>query len=589
MIRRKLYFLLILILSINLFSCEDIFNSENENLGTMDRVYQSPAFAEGLLLTSYIKLPTNSLTFNDMATDDAVSNDKTNSFLRMATGEWSAIYNPVGQWTTCNSAIFYINKFLTVVDSVKWKEHNDEINTLYKIRLKGEAYALRGLFEYYLLNSIGGIGTNNQLLGIPIYDKFIESDGNFNIPRATFKESVDQIYSDFNKSLEYLTMDDFGDISSIGQVPETLKSIVTNKSNYNTVFGDKYIHRISGRVVKALKARVALLAASPAFNSNSDASLWEAAANDAAIVLDKIGGVSGMDANGHRYYLPMYIDAIDMSKDKDQKEIIWRNALGSSLSLETRCFPPSLFGQGDVNPTQNLVDAFPAVNGYPITDPASLYDSANPYANRDPRLALYILYNNSKLKSKTITTGAGGGVNAKDSISQSTRTGYYMRKFLREDVNLDPISQVARNHYNTHMRYTELFLIYAEAANEAWGPDGTGGHAYSARSVIAAIRKRAGIKQPDKYLASITTKEDMRTLIHNERRLELCFEGFRFWDMRRWKEDLTQPAKGVNISGTNYNVVNVEDRKYDNTYMIYGPLSKNEVLKYDALIQNKGW
>jgi starch-binding outer membrane protein, SusD/RagB family len=588
MIRRILYFFLILILSINLFSCENIFESEDENLGTIDRVYQNPAFAEGLLLTAYIKLPTNSLTFSEMATDDAVSNDKTNSFLRMATGEWSALYNPVGQWTTANSAIFYINKFLTVVDSVQWKWSSNELDTLYKIRFKGEAYALRGLFEYYLLNSIGGVGTDGQLLGIPIYDKFIESDGDFNIPRATFKQSVDQIYADFDKALEYLTMDDYGDITSLSQVPNSLKSIVTDKANYNSVFGSDIIHRVSGRVVKALKARVALLAASPAF-SDGDVTLWEDAANDAAVVLDKIGGVSGLDPNGHRYYLPVYIDAINMSKGVDQKEIIWRNALGLSLSLETRCFPPSLYGVGDVNPTQNLVDAFPAVNGYPITSTESLYDPANPYANRDPRLALYILYNNGKFKSKTITTGVGGGVNAKDSISQSTRTGYYLRKFLREDVNLDPISQTTKNHYRTHMRYTELFLIYAEAANEAWGPDGTGTHAYSARSVIAAIRKRAGIKQPDKYLASMTTKEDMRTLIHNERRLELCFEGFRFWDVRRWKEDLTQPAKGVNISGTNYNVVNVEDRNYDNSYMIYGPVSKNEILKYNALIQNKGW
>ena len=116
-----------------------------------------------------------------------------------------------------------------------------------------------------------------------------------------------------------------------------------------------------------------------------------------------------------------------------------------------------------------------------------------------------------------------------------------------------------------------------------------GGHNYSARNVIAAIRKRAGIKQPDNYLASITTKDDMRTLIHNERRLELCFEGFRFWDLRRWKEDLTSAARGINISGTTFNVVNVEDRKYDNSYMIYGPLPKNEVLKYNALVQNKGW
>ena len=283
------------------------------------------------------------------------------------------------------------------------------------------------------------------------------------------------------------------------------------------------------------------------------------------------------------------VDAIDISKGKDQKEAIWRNARGASLSLESRVFPPSLYGKGDVNPTQNLVDVFPMVNGFPINDPQSLYNPTKPYENRDPRLSLYILYNNSVLRGENIKTEAGGGINAKDSIPQSTRTGYYLRKLLREDVNLNPVGPSAKDHYNMHMRYTELYLIYAEAANEAWGPDGTGPHAYSSKDVLRAIRKRAGIKQPDLYLNSISSKEEMRKLIRNERRIELCFEGFRFWDLRRWKEDLTDPAKGVNINGNNHTVVQVEDRKYDNSYMIYGPLPDTEVLKYNALIQNKGW
>jgi hypothetical protein len=139
------------------------------------------------------------------------------------------------------------------------------------------------------------------------------------------------------------------------------------------------------------------------------------------------------------------------------------------------------------------------------------------------------------------------------------------------------------------MRYTEVFLIYAEAANEAWGPDGTGPNGFSARDVIAAIRKRGGIAQPDNYLASITSKEEMRKLIRNERRIELCFEGFRFWDLRRWNADLTEPAKGVNISNNNFSVVEVEPRLYNNDYMHYGPVPQNEIVKFNALIQNKGW
>ena len=83
----------------------------------------------------------------------------------------------------------------------------------------------------------------------------------------------------------------------------------------------------------------------------------------------------------------------------------------------------------------------------------------------------------------------------------------------------------------------------------------------------------------------------MRELIRNERRLELCFEGFRFWDLRRWKVDMTklnETVKGMSIEGNKYSVVDVETRNYAD-YMFYGPIPYSEVLKFNALIQNSGW
>ena len=165
----------------------------------------------------------------------------------------------------------------------------------------------------------------------------------------------------------------------------------------------------------------------------------------------------------------------------------------------------------------------------------------SPYANRDPRLALYIVTNGSQLgiNNSVINTGVDAGNN--DGINKesghSTRTGYYMRKLLRNDASPNPTSTVNKNHATTYIRYTEIFLNYAEAANEVWGPTGTGGHSYSAYDVIKAIRKRAlgeGVEGGDRYLESIKgNKEKMRELIRNERRLELCFEGARFWEDRK--------------------------------------------------------
>jgi hypothetical protein len=575
-------------LSLSFGGCKKLIEPENDNHITVSEAYKDPAWAEGVLITAYVKIPTNSLTFNDAATDDAVTNNKLDQYLRMATGEWSALYNPVSQWDNCNSAILYLNNFLSIVDTVAWKWTSSSINSMYARRFKGEAYALRGLFEYHLLQTIGGLGADNKLWGIPLYNKFIAIGDNFNVPRATFAESVAQIYADFDKALEYLTMDDYKDITLTSQLPAGLES--AKVADYNSVFGLRTNQRISGRIVKAMKARIALLAASPAF-ANNDVALWDKAANYAGASINSIGGIAGLDPNGNKFYDATRIDAINLASNIDQKEMVWRKAITNVNSREAANFPPTLFGNGNINPTQNLVDAFPMANGYPITNPLSLYNAANPYAGRDPRLALYIVYNGNKISNVTITTGVGGGNNAKDSLSTSTRTGYYLKKLLREDVNMNPSATTTKKHYEVHMRYTELFLIYAEAANEAYGPDGTGTSGFSARQVIAAIRKRAGITQPDNYLNSITSKDDMRTLIRNERRLELCFEGFRFWDLRRWKADLTQTAKGVNINrtSTSFTVVDVEPRAYNNDFMYSGPLPAREVIKFNALIQNKGW
>ena len=137
------------------------------------------------------------------------------------------------------------------------------------------------------------------------------------------------------------------------------------------------------------------------------------------------------------------------------------------------------------------------------------------------------------------------------------------------------------------MRYTELFLIYAEAANEAWGPDTAApGVSYTARDVVSAIRTRAGIN--DQYLSTITSKENMRELIRNERRLELCFEGHRFWDMRRWGLALDETAKGISTENGINSEIDVEARAYKE-YMQYGPVPFNEVLRNDNMLQNKDW
>lgn len=581
---KKLSLLLLLVLVLP--GCS-MFEPEDDNHATFDRVFDDPAFAEGLLIRAYTYIPTNDYRWDEVATDDAVTNDQLSSFMRMATGEWSSLYNPQSIWDNCNRAILYINQFLDVVEEVPFKWTDPSHNALFVRRLKGEAYGLRGLFKYFLLRNHGGVGANGELMGIPEYNEFITPE-DFARPRQTFAESLNSAYEDFNQALFYLS-DDYKNVEDINDLPDGFDPS-TNLDAYNSVFGEVAQQRLSGRHVWAMRARLALLAASPAFNQNNNQQLWEETANATAVLLDDIGGVSGLDPKGHLFYVKAQVDVADITTgDKlDLPEILWRRPIFTNRAREQENFPPSLFGRGETNPTQNLVDAFPMANGYPIDHAGSGYDPNNPYAGRDPRLAQYVIYNGSTLRGKQINTSVGSHDDGLNTLPTSTRTGYYVRKLLRDDVNVDPTAPSDQRHFNIHVRYTELFLNYAEAANEAWGPDGTGPNGYSARDIIAAIRQRAGIAQPDDYLATVVDKDGMREMIRNERRLELCFEGFRFWDLRRWNADLTVPAMGVRIQNGEYSYFQVEERNYDNDYMRYGPIPYNEVLKFE-FVQNKGW
>jgi hypothetical protein len=577
-------------------ACEDVLSPEIENIRGLDGMYQEPSYAQGILANAYILLPYTASPNSDLATDDAVSNNINNAFLRMATGAWSSVDDPTSQWGDRKNAIQYINLFLDNADKVVWSI-DEPVRIMFNDRLKGEAYGLRALQMYHLLLAHGGWTADGQLLGVPIVTEPETPSSNFNKPRNTFQECVDQIFADIDRALELLPLD--YKTFSAAELPDKYKGIEgVTITDYERVNGEHMRGRMSGRIAEAIRAQVSLLAASPAYSSGTNVT-WADAANAAARVLDRIGGVAGLAAKGNTWYT--HDSGIEqLAAGATPAEIIWRGDIGQSLDLERENFPPSLFGNGRVNPTQNLVDAFPMVNGYPINDPMSGYDPNDPYANRDPRLTKYIVVNGSQQgpDNNVITTGTHS--TSKDGLNKdtgfSTRTGYYLRKLLRSDVNPNPAYNTSQKHYTARIRYTEIFLAYAEAANEAWGPTGTGPNTYSAYDVIKAIRTRAGITDGDNYLEAVKNNQDqMRELIRNERRLELCFENHRFRDLRRWKVDLgklNETALGVQISQSGgsliYAPINVERRTYQ-SHMYYGPIPYSEINKFSMLQQNAGW
>ncbi|MEO0333159.1 MAG: RagB/SusD family nutrient uptake outer membrane protein, partial [Bacteroidota bacterium] len=447
---KNLYKYFILIVLVGVFGCEELIEPVDENVLDADRLDFDPAFAEGVLMNAYVGL-INQYQSTEVATDDAVTNDINSGFRQMAVGQWAAQFNPVSRWDKYEP-IFYVNRFISTIENVQWKR-DPETNELFELRLRGEALAMRAVHHMYVLQGHAGESQSGELLGIPYYTEFIDPAGDFNVPRLSFEESVAKINVDFEEALSLLPMD----YDNAADIPTRYESY--DPEAYRFVFGDNNRLRISGRIIKAYQAKLALLAASPAF-MNGQGDYYQQAADLAAELINDIGGVAGLDPNGLAFY--------DENSDRDLAEVLWRNSVGTSAWFEENQFPPSLNGDGRINPSQNLVDAFPMLNGYPIADPNSGYDANNPYEERDPRLAQYILYNGNTIGDNTIFTGAGAGIDQLDAIlGLSTRTGYYLKKLLRPDVVINNDGSVTeQEHFNVFLRYTDLFLVLAEAANE---------------------------------------------------------------------------------------------------------------------------
>ena len=280
----------------------------------------------------------------------------------------------------------------------------------------------------------------------------------------------------------------------------------------------------SGRVTKGaaltLKGYTELFNASPLKNTSNDLARWEQAATTYKKVIDL-----------NKYSLMPDYTTLFYEENNNNAEVIFsrQHLGGSSLAnyigqIGPRFVNGSLTGWGHVDPTQDLVDEYAMANGLPITDPASGYNPQNPYVNREKRFYETIIYDGSVWLGATMIMKQGvGSLNATDlnNSSISTRTGYYVIK------GVNPRYAGAQDNGNSAnwiiFRYAEVLLSYAEARNEATGPD------QSVYDAINAVRDRSDL--PD--LPPGLNQADMRIAIQRERRVELAFEEKRLPDLLR--------------------------------------------------------
>ena len=199
-------------------SCDDMFQPADENNRQMEDLAKESSYAHGLLMYGYDRLPYITTTQTDIATDDAVTNLKTSSYLTMATGTWASDNNPMSQWNNCKDGIQYVNNFLQIVETSSWAPSAASKQQMFVDRLKGEAFGLRAILYYYLLQAHGGYADDGVLYGVPLLTTPEDGSSDFNQPRATFADCVKQCFADCDSAMALLPFE-YKDIENESEIP----------------------------------------------------------------------------------------------------------------------------------------------------------------------------------------------------------------------------------------------------------------------------------------------------------------------------------------------------------------------------------
>ena len=428
--------------------------------------------------------------------------------------------------------------------------------------------------------------------------------------------------------------------------------------------------RITLPIAHMIKAKAMTTAASPLFNGNNDQATlknhdgtqlfnqtedkqkWVKAAMDVCKEADLklyqyTEGSSTMDP---RYRLQMTLRR--MFNERWNSELIWANTNsrvgGGNTGLQQITTPKLNSTYKDAPEIRSLVAAalkmaetFYSDNGVPITEDinwnyATKYElrdipraedhygfyleggetTARLNMDREPRFYAFLGFDrgawHGQGKKDTeqpfYVHARRGDTDGQETVGKGPLTGYWPKKLVYDENVLTSITQYSYTEYPWPIyRLSDLYLLYAEAINEAYGPEGglvgeENAVAENPFTYIDAIRERAGLKgvkeswsnysnNPTKY----TTQTGLRAIIQQERMIELAFEGIRFWDIRRWK---TAPSL-YQTSMQGWDMTQYRANYYYRSMVVYKqsfgvkdyfwPISNDNILKNDNLVQNIGW
>lgn len=548
-----------------LTSCNFLDYDETNGLKTKEDIYKYFDQSKQMLTNIYGYLPQDlgaiNLAMRDCATDDAEFGATYGPVQDFTNGNWSPTNTIDEQWNNMYNGIRAANSFIVEIAQTDFSRYeHDQSYANWMAQLKYFPYEARVLRAFYL----------------------------FELARR---------YGDIPMPLTVLTAEE---ANSIQKTPfdDVIKFIVEECKECASILPDTYanvpgseIGRVTKGFALAVRSKALLYAASELHNPTMNKDKWKASAQ-AALELIKA-------------------DIYQLSKTESansltSKEVVLYRSNAASETFELNNFPIRFVagrrsGATATFPSQNLVDAFETINGYPIVltqngweckDPNKNFSIKEPYANRDPRLYRAVLTDGAAFKGVTIETFNGG----KDDIAVSaggSPTGYFLRKYIQETTNFEPDKIVTNKHFWVIYRYAETLLTYAESMIEAFDNPTYVDQTFTLSALEALNQVRANAGMPN---VTVTDKNGFIQKLRNEWRVEFAFEDHRFWDIRRWKigSETQKELYGVNIqkqanNSKTYQRVLYKARKWNEQMYLY-PIPQAEIFKNPNLLpQNNGW
>lgn len=540
----------------NFMDCDESDSYTKEDvLASYTRVEQLATNVYGFLQHGFCTIDG---AMQDAATDDAIHIYKSSSIQYYTNGIWSPDMLVDDQWTNLYKGIRAANLYLKETEGLTFSEYQfgDDYENIMK-EFNNYKYEVRFLRAYFYFELI------KRYRNVPF------------VLNVLSQEEANKVVPESYEKIAGFILDECTDIAKEGHLPVSYSS-----------FQSKEYGRITRAAALALKSRVALYMASPLFAEDSDEK-WKTAASAAYEI---IGSASELGCSLGKYS-DLFGEVNNMAS-----EVILARSVGETGDFEKRNFPIGVKGERGSSPTstcptQNLVDAYETADGEPFdwNNPDMAKD---PYANRDKRLSMTIAYNNMVWPAKPLEIWEGGADGLP--IQYATTTGYYLKKYLNSSISFESDSKVTKKYHSWVLfRYGEILLNYAEAMINAFDNPNYKDEKFgmSALEAVNLIRNRSDVNMPP--LPDNLSATEFLARVKNERRVELAFEGHRFWDLRRWKSlDETADIYGVKVEKVDkefkYTKFLYETRNITNNLYFY-PISNTERYKNTNLTQNSGW